>query len=167
MHQSSVFMNKAIEDTKDGSQKSPYSKNTEKFINQFKSNFVFVHDEPTEVNEAEEWTDITFMLNQQGLIEDIVANLENQLDAHLLYAYNTKEGKQIQAVMYIKPTETDKTSIRLTSNMYGVLDELHITLFNDLFSMYGALSEDVDTQKKLHRELFEYINKEELMKDFI
>lgn len=167
MKQSSVFVNQAIEDTKDGSQKSPYSKNTQKFINQFKSIFIFVQEKPIEVNETEDWTDITFMLNQQELIEDTVEKLEKMLGARLLYAYHAEGGKKIQAVMYIKPTETDMTTIRLTSTMYGIIEELHITLYNDLFSMYGALREDVATQKKLHRELIESINKEELMKDFI
>lgn len=151
----------------DKTEETILKKNTNILLTNFPLLFSYVNEQPTFVREQPNWTDIQYTLNLQILIEDAVNMLENEVNAKLLYAFSEKEGKIMQAVMYTKPIASEMNIFLIRSDMFGVIDKINISVFDDIITMYNTLKKDLDLQMQLRRHFMELQSNKSLITDFI
>lgn len=80
-------------------------------------------------------------LRQQVILKDFLGDLEEYLSAHVLFAYHTRKMDEQHSVAYVLSDELGTFVINIDSCQYGIVDELYITFYESIDTMFLDLKE--------------------------
>ena len=115
-----------------------------------------------------DYYEVIFTLpKQQNLSKMAIKFIEN-MPLRTLYAVKSGDGKFIQTVLYSIPYENEMYSVYMSSNQYGLIDELRVHFYDSLDNMYRIIQRAWVMSFSLSGILIEGVESEaELIKSFV
>ena len=86
-------------------------------------------------------TDLQLFLTKQFMIDDLTDKLEKNGIVKILYSRRTPDRKTYEVMAYSMPYDKDMLIIKLTSQMYGVISMLSVSVYYSLDVMFLDLRE--------------------------
>lgn len=83
--------------------------------------------------------EVSFDTERQMMFDDLIDLLEDRLKMHVLYAQRTRDGRNVNVVMFSQPATDKMYIIYLNSGLYGVIDRLHFAFYDSMENMYLIL----------------------------
>lgn len=76
------------------------------------------------------------LLKQQVVLKDFLGDLEQGLNAHVLFAKHTRKMDEQHAVAYCIDQELGMVIITVNSYQYGIVDEMYFSFYDSLDTMF-------------------------------
>lgn len=115
----------------------------------------------------EEKGTIIIPLRRQVLIEEFTEKLITCLDLQVLFAYCTNNGRDYRVIIYSIPREEQLYIISMESTQYGILEDITVTFYISLDTMYEQLYKSLAQLKHIDGEVLEQQTPEVLFRNFI
>lgn len=80
-------------------------------------------------------------LSRQVVLKDFLGDLEEYLSAQVLFAYHTRKMDEQHSVAYVISDELGTFIINIDSYQYGVVDELYMTFYESIDTMFLDLKD--------------------------
>ena len=111
---------------------------------------------------------ISYSLERQMMIDDLMQQLHELLSLSVLFACKSKDGRCMECVAYTKPTLGNMGVIHLYSSAHGCLESFTINVYDSVEKMYDALKKRLDRLASQEQDvvILESVNPIHLIKDF-
>ena len=141
--------------------------NLDSFVNKIESVFYNSFDlGQKEVVEQEDCILLSVQFSEQQMMEYVVDELEQKFTTKILYATKTVDGGEYFAVAYSEPYEDKMYVVFLTSDAFGISDNMVVRFYDSVDVMFADLMRLWTDRVNLGVTL-EIATKRELIMDFI
>ena len=128
---------------------------------------VFVGSKERDYDRKEYYEVIFSLANQQNLPKVALQFIKN-MQLRTLYAIKSGTGQHIWTMLYSIPYESEMFAVYMSSNQYGLIDEVRVNFYDSLDTMFEIIRRAWITSFSLNGILFEGIESEaELIKSFV
>lgn len=129
--------------------------------------FMNACQESKAVEKAVECSVISYSLDRQMMIDDVIQQIQELLSLTVLLAVKSKDGSSMECVAYTKPTLGNMAVVHLYSSMHGCLESFFINVYDSAEIMYEALHKRLERlQSEQDVVIMESVNPIQLIKDF-
>ena len=108
------------------------------------SMFLDIKKDSKHVDTAPDCLVISYSLERQMMIDDLMQQLHELLSLSVLFACKSKDGRCMECVSYTKPTLGKMAVFHLYSSAYGCLESFRINVYDSVEKMYDALKKRLD-----------------------
>ena len=108
------------------------------------SMFLDIKKDSKHVETAPDCLVISYSLERQMMIDDLMQQLHELLSLSVLFACKSKDGRCMECVAYTKPTLGNMGVIHLYSSAHGCLESFTINVYDSVEKMYDALKKRLD-----------------------
>lgn len=141
--------------------------NLDSFVNKIESVFYNSFDLcQKEVVEQEDCILLSVHFSEQQMMENVVDELEQKFTTKILYATKTVDGGEYFAVAYSEPYEGKMYVVFLTSDAFGISDNMVVRFYDSVDVMFADLM-CLWTDRVNLGVTLEIATKRELIMDFI
>ena len=106
--------------------------------------FMNACQESKAVEKAVECSVISYSLDRQMMIDDVIQQIQELLSLTVLLAVKSKDNSSMECVAYTKPTLGNMGIIHLYSSAHGCLESFTINVYDSVEKMYDALKKRLD-----------------------
>lgn len=119
-----------------------------------------------EVLAHDEYYEVRFVTKGQKMLENLIDDLEKKLGLHVFYAIRQNEGKNYRCVLYSKPVRKMMYIVYADSNDYGVTDEIVVSFYESIETMYLSLRHEYARLSKMSGDVLERQDIRDLIRNF-
>ena len=123
-------------------------------------------NQPIEILAHDEYYEVRFVTKEQKMLENLIDALVKKMGLHVFYVIRQNEGKNYRCVLYSKPVRKMMYIVYATSNNYGLTDEIVVSFYDSIETMYLSLRHEYSRLGKINGDVLEKQDIRDLIRNF-
>lgn len=114
----------------------------------------------------DDYYEVRFVTKGQKMLENLVDDLNKKMKLYVFYVIRKDGGKTYRCILYSRPVRGLMYIVYADSDSYGLTDDITVSFFESIETMYLALRHDYARLMKMEGDVLEKQDIRDLIRNF-